>query len=235
MKSGSGMIRLSRAVTCSVVMLLWIPVNLFGRGISLEAAVAIAVEKNPELAVAANKLLVARGELQRANYMSQCNPKLVSNGDYRHRAGRSNAQEWRIRLSQELGAFEQPALRRRSAALGYQRTQAEVRNQVSARAAHREIARLKNEVVLNRRLALPNPTLGTFFGHDQNPERFGGLSIGVSVPIFNRRQAEATAIAGRLAQSQQKLRAVEFNIEHEGAQRTQPLHRCTTRTASKSG
>jgi hypothetical protein len=47
MKSGSGMIRLSRVVTCGVVMLLWIPVNLFGREISLEAAVAIAAENNP--------------------------------------------------------------------------------------------------------------------------------------------------------------------------------------------
>jgi hypothetical protein len=80
MKSGWGMIRLSRVVTCGVVMLLWIPVNLFGREISLEAAVAIAVEKKSELAVAANKLLVARGELQRANYISQCNPELVSDG-----------------------------------------------------------------------------------------------------------------------------------------------------------
>ena len=78
-----------------------------------------------------------------------------------------------------------------------------------------EVARLKNDAVLNRRLALPNPTMGTFFGHEQNTERFGGLSVGLAVPIFNRRQAEATAIAGRLAQSQQRLRAVELNIEHE--------------------
>jgi cobalt-zinc-cadmium efflux system outer membrane protein len=84
-----------------------------------------------------------------------------------------------------------------------------------AKAAQLEVERLKSEVVLNRRLALPNPVVGTFFGHEQNTERFGGLSVGLSVPIFNRRQAEATAIAGRLAQSQQRLRAVELNIEHE--------------------
>jgi outer membrane protein TolC len=258
----------------------------------------------------------------------------MSDGDYRNRAGRSNAQEWRVRLSQQLEIFGQPALRRTSAAFGYQRTQAEVRNQVrlltaavkmtfyaalrdrrrsellaelqsldqrlfraaqsrfdvgeigqidlnlsrvrygesrraridgleiyrlqcsslgrllgnavgaepepagdlrfellrtdlesllaaaranrpDATAAQMEVARLKNEAVLNRRLALPNPTVGTLFGREQNTERFGGLSIGLSVPIFNRRQAEATAIAGRLAQSQQKLRAVDLNIDHE--------------------
>jgi outer membrane protein, heavy metal efflux system len=328
------MIRLSGVMTCSLVIVLWVRGALIAGEISLDEAVAIAVEQNPDLAVVANELLVARGELQRANYTSQFNPELATDSDYRHRAGRSNAQEWRVRLSQELEAFGQPVLRRRSAAFGYQRTQAEVRNQVrlltagvkmtfyealrdrrrsellaelesldqrlfraaqarfdageigqidlnlsrvrygesrraridgletyrlqcsslgrllanavgaepepatdltieplrtdldnllavaranrpDARAAQMEIARLKNEAVLNRRLALPNPTVGTFFGHEQNTERFGGLSLGLSVPIFNRRQAEATAIAGRLAQSQQKLRALELNIEHE--------------------
>jgi cobalt-zinc-cadmium efflux system outer membrane protein len=318
---------------CALVILLWVP-PLIAREISLDEAVAIAVETNPDLAAVANELVVARSELERANYVSQFNPELASDGDYRHRAGRSNAQEWRVRFSQELEAFGQPALRRRSAAFGYQRTQAEVRNQVrlltgavkmtfyealrdrrrsdllaelesldqrllraaqarfeageigqidlnlsrvrsgqsrraridgreayrlqcsslgrllgnaagaepepvgdltgeflrtdlekllaiaranrpDARGAQTELGRLKNDAVLNRRLALPNPIIGTFFGHEQNTERFGGLSVGLSVPTFNRRQAEATAIAGRLAQSQERLRAVELNIEHE--------------------
>jgi cobalt-zinc-cadmium efflux system outer membrane protein len=328
------MIRLLGVATCSLVILLCVPATLIAGEISLDEAVAIAVEENPDLAAVANEPVIARGELQRANYISQFNPELVTDGDYRHRAGRSNAQEWRVRLSQQLETFGQPALRRRSAAFGYQRTQAEVRNQVrlltaavkmtfyealrdrrrsellaelesldqrllraaqarfdageigqidlnlsrvrygvsrraridglenyrlqcsslgrllgnavgtepepagnlpieflrtdleslltvaranrpDARATQMEVARLKNDAVLNRRLALPNPIVGTYFGHEQNTERFGGLSVGLSVPIFNRRQAEATAIAGRLAQSQQRLRAVELNIEHE--------------------
>ena len=328
------MSRFARVVTCGFAMLLLIPATLLAREISLDQAVAIAVETNPDLAVVANELLVAHGELLRANYISQFNPDFATDSDYRLRGGRSNAQEWRVRLSQELEIFGQPALRRRSAAFGYQRTQAEVRNQVrlltaavkmtfyealrsrrrsellaelesldlslfraaqprfdageigqidlnlsrvrygesrraridgleiyrlqcsslgrllgnavgaepepagdlpveilrtnlksllavarakrpDASAAQVEVARLKNEAVLNQRLALPNPIVGTFFGHEQNTERFGGLSVGLSLPLFNRRQAEATAIAGRLAQSQQKLRAVELNIEHE--------------------
>jgi outer membrane protein TolC len=48
-------------------MLFWTPASLFAREVSLEEAIAIAAENNPELAVAANELLIARGELQRAN------------------------------------------------------------------------------------------------------------------------------------------------------------------------
>jgi outer membrane protein, heavy metal efflux system len=282
----------------------------------------------------ASELVVAQSELQRANYISQFNPELLSDTDYRDRAGHSNSQEWRGRLSQQLEIFGQPALRRRSAAFGYQGTQANVRNEArlltaavkmafyeavrargrselltdvesldhrllgaasarfeageigqidlnmsrlrygesrraridaleayrlqrsslghllgnaagsepepggdlkaeplktslatllatartnrpDLRAAEMEISRLKTETQLNQRLALPNPTIGPFFGHEQTNEQFVGLSIGFSLPIFNRRQAEATVISGRLVQSQQKLRAVELNVEHD--------------------
>jgi len=302
--------------------------------VTLDQAIAIAVENNPDLAAAANELLVARGELQRANYLSQFNPYLASDGDYRTRSGRSNSQDWRVGLSQELEIFGQRSLRKRSTSLGYKRTEAEIRNQArlltatvkmtfyeALRARHRskllselealnhkladaarmrfdageigqidfnlarvrygesrraliegtemyrlecsslgrllgnaagaqpdpagelkaeplhsdmekllevartnrpdlmasrtETSRLQVEATLNERLALPNPTVGTFFGHDQNTERFGGLTLGFSLPIFNRRQAEATAISGRLAQARQKLRATELNVEHE--------------------
>jgi cobalt-zinc-cadmium efflux system outer membrane protein len=316
------------------VILLWIPASLSASEISLEQAIALAVENNPDLATVAHELDIAQSELERANYFNQFNPELVAEGDYRDRPGHSNSQEWRGRLSQQLEIFGQPALRRRSASLAYARTQADVRDQVrlltaavkmtffeavrehrrselltelallyhrlldasrvrfaageigqidlnlarvrygeSARAridsleayrlqrsslgrllastagpepepandsrieqlgsdlenllararanrpdikaAKLEILRLKTEEQLNRRLALPSPTIGTLFGHEQTNEHFAGLSIGLSLPLFNRRQAEATAIAGRLAQSQQRLRAVELNVERE--------------------
>jgi outer membrane protein, heavy metal efflux system len=319
---------------CTLIILISLPVVLIAGEISLDHAVAIAVENNPDLAVVANELLLARSELQRANYISQFNPELLTDGDYRDRAGHSSSQEWRGRLTQQLEIFGQPALRRRSAAFGYQGTQANLRNQVrlltaavkmtffeavrerhrsqllaelesldhrlvdaararfeageigqidlnlsrlrygesrrarigsleayrlrrsslgrllanvagvepepaddleiappkadlatllaSARArrpdvtvAEMEISRLKTEAQLNQRLALPNPTIGPLFGHEQSNERFVGLSLGFSLPLFNRRQAEATAIAGRLGQAQQTLRATELNVEHE--------------------
>jgi cobalt-zinc-cadmium efflux system outer membrane protein len=333
-EAGGEMIRLSGVVACSLLVLLWVPATLIAGEISLDQAVEIAIENNPDLAAVAKELVIAQSEVQRANYISQFNPELLSEGNYRDRPGHSNSQEWRGRLLQQLEVFGQPALRRRSAAFGYQGTQAKVRNQVrllnaavkmtfyeavrerrrsellaelesldqrlldAARArfeageigqidlnlsrvrygesrraridgleayrlqcsslgrllgnaagaepepagdlevaplktdlgillatarAHRpdlaaakvEISRLETESQLNRRLALPNPTIGPSFGHEQTNERFVGLSVGFSLPLFNRRQAEATAIAGRLAQSQQRLRGVELNIEHE--------------------
>ena len=334
MNLGWGLTGCSRVVVCAVIILLWIPLNVLAGEISLEQAVEIAVENNPDLAAVANELVIAQSEVQRANYISQFNPELLSEGDYRDRAGHSDSQEWRGRLSQQLEIFGQPALRRRSATMGYKRTQAEVRNQVrlltaavkmtfyealrerlrsqlsaelesldhrlleaararfeageigqidlnlsrvrygesqrarldgleayrlqrsnlgrllgnaagaepepdgdlkveplktdlanllataranrpDIKAAQTEISRLKTEAQLNRRLALPNPSVGPLFGHEQTNEQFVGLSIGFSLPLFNRRQAEGTAIAGRLGQARQTLRAVELNVEHE--------------------
>jgi cobalt-zinc-cadmium efflux system outer membrane protein len=82
-------------------------------------------------------------------------------------------------------------------------------------AARTEVARLQTEAALNARLVMPNPSIGTFIGHDQNTERFAGVTFDFPLPLFNRRQGEATIIAGRLAIARNKLRAVEMNLEHE--------------------
>lgn len=134
------MVGLSGVATWSLAILLLLPANLFARATSLEEAIEIPLENNPDLAAVANELVIARSEQQRANYISQFNPELLSDGDYRYRAGRSNSQEWRGRLSQQLEIFGQPALRRRSAAFGYQSTQANVRDQVRLLTATVKIA-----------------------------------------------------------------------------------------------
>jgi cobalt-zinc-cadmium efflux system outer membrane protein len=334
MNSSWGLFWWWRMMACLVITLLFIESSSFAGEVSLEQAIAIAVENNPELASVAKELMIASSEVQRADYISQFNPELTAEGDYRDRAGRSNSQEWRGRLAQQIEIFGQPALRRRSADFGYKTTEANVRNQVrlltavvkftfyealherrrsellselealderlfdaahtryeageigqidlnltrarygetrrariesveayrlqrsslgrllgdavgvepepagnfkiealkgnldnllaAARVnrpdiieAHMQIARLKTEAQLNQRLALPNPTIGPLAGHEQTSEQFVGFSLSFPLPLFNRRHAEATAIAGRLAQSQQKLRALELNVEHE--------------------
>ncbi len=334
MKSAGRRIQFFWVVPCAFGLLLTLPSTLLAEEITLDQAVAIAVEKNPDLAAVRNELLLARSEVQRANYVSQFNPELLSEGNYRDRAGHSSSQEWRGRLLQQLEIFGQPALRRRSAAFGYQTAQANVANQIrlltavvrmtffeavrerrrsalleevealdhrlvdAARARfeageigqidlnlsrvrygesrrarieameayrlrrsslgrllgnavgpepepagdlevaplkanldtllaaariHRpdlqaalsEISRLRTEAQLNRRLTLPNPTVGPFFGHEQSNERFIGFAVGFSLPLFNRRQAETTAIQARLNQAQQTLRETELNIDHE--------------------
>ena len=304
------------------------------REISLDEAVAIALDNNPDYAAAARELTVARADLERAGYVSQFNPELESSGDYKQRSDRSNSQDWRVGLSQQLEIFGQPALRRQSARFGFDRTSADIRNQarllsagveltfyesvrarsetdlffelaeldrklndagqarfsageisqidanlarvrfgeseralIESRTRYRlersslgrllgeaagpepeprgpmaieplrvesdklldiarrnrpdyqasqlEVARLKNEVLLNARLALPNPTIGAFGAHENNTEHFAGITLGIPLPIFNRRQAEATAIAGRLAQAKDRQRALELNLERE--------------------
>jgi outer membrane protein, heavy metal efflux system len=304
------------------------------REISIDEAVAIALDKNPDYAAAARELTVARAELERANYVSQFNPTLESSGDYKQRQDRSNSQDWRVGLSQQLEIFGQPSLRRQSARFGFDRTSADLgnqarlltaavkltfyesvrarsetdlfselaeldrklndagqtrlvageisqidanlarvrygeseraliesrtryrlersslgrllgaaagfepeprgsmtieplrvdlnklldiarRNRPDYRSAQLEVGRLKNEVLLNERLALPNPTIGAFGAHENNTEHFAGITLGIPLPIFNRRQAEATAIAGKLAQAKDRQRAIELDLERE--------------------
>src|ERR1700722_15285176 len=328
------MLKWLRVLALTIAVLVLNRPCSFAAEITLDQAVEIALEKNPDLAAAANELLVAQGEIQRANYISQFNPQVLSGFDYRARSGKSNSQDWRTGLSQELEIFGQRGLRQQSAKLGYQRTEAEVRNQgrflpqpfkmtfykaVRARnrsklltelealnhkladaaqtrfkageigqidfnlarvrygesrselingieiyrlecsslgrllgnavgaepepaaelvaeplhvdmgnlldvakakrpdlkAARAEVWRLQSEAALNSKLALPNPTIGVFVGHEQNTERFAGLALGIPLPLFNRRQGEATAIVGRLSQARNKLRATELNVEQE--------------------
>ena len=124
------MLKCLRVVAYAIVVLVWTHASLIAAEITLDQAVEIALEKNPDLAITANELLVARGEIERADYLSQFNPQLIGGFDYRTRSGKSNSQDWRTGLSQELEIFGQRGLRQQSAKLGYQRTEAEVRNQV---------------------------------------------------------------------------------------------------------
>ncbi len=93
--------------------------------------------------------------------------------------------------------------------------QAALGNRPDLRARQLEIARLKSAMVLNDRLALPNPKFGAFYAKESNTNNLGGATLGFAVPLFNRRQAEATALAGQLGQAQELMRASELSIERE--------------------
>ncbi len=90
-------------------------------------------------------------------------------------------------------------------------------NRPDYRAAKLEIARLETETKLNRRLALPNPTVGAFMGREVVAERFYGVMLGVPLPFFNRRQAETTQIDARLLQARDHMRALDLDIAREVA------------------
>ncbi len=83
------------------------------------------------------------------------------------------------------------------------------------RARQLEVARLNADYSLNQRMNLPNPTFGTYFGHDQNTNHFGGATLGLSIPLFNRRTGEATVIEARRRQADALERAKNLDIERE--------------------
>src|ERR1700722_2040870 len=124
------MLKWLRVLALTIAVLVLNRPCSFAAEITLDQAVEIALEKNPDLAAAANELLVASGEIQRASYLSQFNPQILSGFDYRTRSGKSNSQDWRTGLSQELEIFGQRGLRQQSARLGYEKTEADVRDQV---------------------------------------------------------------------------------------------------------
>jgi cobalt-zinc-cadmium efflux system outer membrane protein len=86
--------------------------------ISLDRALELMRHSNPELSVVRNELTVAKGELQRASYLSQFNFQVASEGNYRARSTRSNAQDWRVGFIQEFEVFGQRGLRQKAATLG---------------------------------------------------------------------------------------------------------------------
>ena len=88
-------------------------------------------------------------------------------------------------------------------------------NRPDLRASELEITRLETEAALNKRLALPNPQIGTFFGHEENTQHPGGVSLGFSIPLFNRREAEAAIIDARRRQANYRLKASGLDVERE--------------------
>jgi len=90
-----------------------------------------------------------------------------------------------------------------------------MRNRPDLRAGELEITRLETEAVLNQRLALPNPQIGVFFGHEENTQHPVGVGLGFSIPLFNRRQAEAAIIAAQRRQAHFELSARGLDVERD--------------------
>jgi len=86
-----------------------------------------------------------------------------------------------------------------------------------ARAA--EIERVEAERALTRRLALPNPTLRA--GYDEEAEsrgsrdRLAGASVSIPLPIFDRRQAELSALGSLRRQATYEREATAASVATE--------------------
>ena len=92
-------------------------------------ALELMQRNNPELSAVRHELIVAKGELQRASYLSQFNFQVASEGNYRARSTRSNSQDWRVGFIQEFEIFGQRALRQKSARLSYDQSLANLDDQ----------------------------------------------------------------------------------------------------------
>ncbi len=87
-------------------------------------------------------------------------------------------------------------------------------------AGQREVGRVDAETALIRRLIIPNPTLEGFYREEagaEGPERIVGGGIRIPLPLFDRRQGELLALAGRRRQAQFEVDATVRTVEKEVA------------------
>lgn len=76
------------------------------------------------------------------------------------------------------------------------------------------------ETALTRRLIIPNPTLEAFYREEagtEGEEHIAGGGIRIPLPLFDRRQGELVALAGRRRQAQFEVDATVRTVEKEVA------------------
>ncbi len=91
------------------------------------------------------------------------------------------------------------------------------RPDLEARSA--EIARVDAETALTKRLIVPNVTFGGFYDEETEvpgvTDRILGGQISIPIPIFDRKQAELTSLAGQRTQARYNRNAVELTVRTE--------------------
>ena len=89
-------------------------------------------------------------------------------------------------------------------------------NRPDLKAGNAEIKRVEAETALTKRLIVPNPVIsGTYSLEPSAPGsnfRIVGGAVGISIPLFDRKQAELTALAGDRMRATYNRRAVLLNI-----------------------
>ena len=84
------------------------------------------------------------------------------------------------------------------------------------KSAAREVDRIEAERALTRRLAVPNPTVEAFYRkEDIEPNRIAGAGLRIPLPVFDRKQGELVALAGRQTQARFQVDAVRRRIVQE--------------------
>src|SRR5579885_293988 len=120
--------RIAAALLGTILLLGAVPVR--ADRLSLDRALSLMRQNNPELSAVRQELIVAKGELQRASYLTPFNFELAAEADYRARSTRSNAQDWRVGFIQEFEIFGQRGLRQKSARIGMAAAAEQVNDQM---------------------------------------------------------------------------------------------------------
>ena len=82
-------------------------------------------------------------------------------------------------------------------------------------AAKLEQQRVEAEIALTRRLILPNPTLQGFYREEEGGETITGAALSFPLPLFDRKQAELTQLAGRQTQARHERESAELSVRQE--------------------
>lgn len=88
-------------------------------------------------------------------------------------------------------------------------------NRPDLQAAVTEQQRVAAETALTRRLIIPNPTLQAFYRNEEGGDTVVGGAVSFPLPLFDRKQAELTQLAGRAGQAGYERHSTELRIQQE--------------------
>jgi cobalt-zinc-cadmium efflux system outer membrane protein len=92
-------------------------------------------------------------------------------------------------------------------------------NRPDLQARNYEIKRVAADIALTRRLIIPNPTISGFVERTTDAPgqsiRVLGGAIGISIPLFDRKQAELTALNGEQRRASYERTATQLNVEQQ--------------------
>ncbi len=88
-------------------------------------------------------------------------------------------------------------------------------NRPDLQATKVERQRVAAETALTRRLIIPNPTLQAFYRREEGGQTIAGGALSFPLPLFDRKQAELTQLAGRASQVTYEQQSVELRIQQE--------------------
>ncbi|MGE0825892.1 MAG: TolC family protein [Candidatus Binatia bacterium] len=88
-------------------------------------------------------------------------------------------------------------------------------NRPDLQAAISEQQRVAAETALTHSLIVPNPTLQAFYRQEEGGDTIAGGALSFPLPLFDRKQAELTQLAGRAGQVRAERRSTELRIQQE--------------------